>query len=64
MAIACCSKARAAMKRASYAKAKKAADEARKNGGKHTHMQAKKAPKPKKATSPPAKPCKLCGKVK
>jgi hypothetical protein len=61
--LSCCSAKRVAMKKASFEKAKKAADEASKGGGKHIHMKAKKATA-KKATSKPAKPCTVCGKGK
>lgn len=61
--LPCCTKARVAMKKAAFDKAKKAADEAKKGGGRHIHMKAKKATA-KKATSKPAKPCQVCGKGK
>ena len=61
--VACCSPARARMKRAATRKATAAANRAVKSGKgiKPKKATAKKA-SPKKATAKKAKPCRICGK--
>ena len=57
--VKCCSKRAVKLKKASYAKAKKAADEGSKGAVKKA--PARKAA-PKKAAAKKAKPCTVCGK--
>lgn len=61
--LPCCSARSTKLRKASFAKAKKHAEEVANRIPKHDHMTAKKA-KAKKAPNKPAKPCKACGKAK
>lgn len=63
MALKCCSGKRAAMKKASYAKAMKAANAPLGPDGRFSSKVTKKKATAKRAGRPrKAKPCKVCGK--